>query len=545
MEISEILKTQNLDIFIIGLVAVAIGIFGFIVFFNNPKSLTNRSFLFASITVILWGALNLIVFRLTDPTLIIWTLRAAVFFAVWHAFSVFQLFYVFPKPAVVLPSWYRFLLIPFVGLVSLLTLTPLVFQGVENIVAGQVATVTNGPAVPVFGITVILLHLSALLIIFKKLFASRGSTRSAYTYIATGTLVTYTLILIFNFVFPAILNNPTFAPFAGVFTFPFIFLTAYAITKHHLLDIKILATQFIVGLLALTSLLEIFFADDFSQIVFRLSIFVLILVTGVLLIRSVMKEVEQREQIQELAKNLQLANEKLKELDKLKSEFLSIASHDLRAPLTVIRNYVSLVLDGSYGKMPKAAEEGLHQVFERATDMAKSVDTYLNVSRIEQGRMKYDFINVDLAPILKKAVKDFTPNAEKKGVHMTFTLNPELENKKARLDVAKINEVFNNLLDNSIKYTPKGTISVVAEKVGSVARITLKDTGIGMSKETIAKLFQLFSAGENSLKINIASTGVGLYITKAHVLAHKGKIWAESDGEGKGSRFILELPLLN
>jgi signal transduction histidine kinase len=229
----------------------------------------------------------------------------------------------------------------------------------------------------------------------------------------------------------------------------------------------------------------------------------------------------------------------------LKSQFLSIASHDLRAPLTVIRNYVSLVLDGSYGKMPKAAEEGLHQVFERATDMAKSVDTYLNVSRIEQGRMKYDFIDVDLAPILKKAVTDFKTNAEKKGLVLNIAIAGALEGKKAKVDVAKLNEVLNNLLDNSIKYTPKGSISVTAELVGNIARLTIKDTGIGMSKETISKLFQLFSTGESSLKVNISSTGVGLYITKAHVLAHKGRVWAESDGEGKGSRFVLELPLLN
>jgi signal transduction histidine kinase len=229
----------------------------------------------------------------------------------------------------------------------------------------------------------------------------------------------------------------------------------------------------------------------------------------------------------------------------MKSQFLSIASHDLRAPLTVIRNFMSLLLDGTYGKLPDAASEGMRQVFDRASDMAKSVDSYLNVSRIEQGRMKYDFIDIELAPLVEKAVKDFTPNAEKKGLTVSFVSDPALKGKKAKVDVSKMNEVLNNLLDNSIKYTPKGGLSVKLEKVAAGARFTIEDTGIGMSQETIGKLFKLFSTGAESLKVNTSSTGVGLYITKAHVEAHGGRIWAESDGEGKGSRFIMELPLLS
>jgi signal transduction histidine kinase len=353
------------------------------------------------------------------------------------------------------------------------------------------------------------------------------------------------LIIAFNVILPVAFGDLRFIPYASLFMLPFIGIISYSIYRHKLFNLKVFAAGTMVFLLAGLTFFEVVFTEELPVLIFRGALLLLVLVAGTQLIRSVMKEIEQREHIEQLAGELKAANEKLKELDKLKSQFLSIASHDLRAPLTVIRNYVSLVLDGSYGKMPKAAEEGLHQVFERATDMAKSVDTYLNVSRIEQGRMKYDFIDVDLAPILKKATADFKPNAEKKGLVMNMAVASALEGKKAKVDVAKLNEILNNLLDNSIKYTPKGSISVSAELVGKIARVTISDTGIGMSKETIAKLFQLFSTGESSLKVNISSTGVGLYITKAHVLAHKGRVWAESEGEGKGSRFILELPLLN
>jgi signal transduction histidine kinase len=228
----------------------------------------------------------------------------------------------------------------------------------------------------------------------------------------------------------------------------------------------------------------------------------------------------------------------------MKSQFLSIASHDLRAPLTVIRNFMSLLLENTYGPIPRAAQDGMQQVFDRATDMAKSVETYLNVSRIEQGRMKYDFIDVEAGPLIRNAVRAFGTNAEKKGLAFSFTEAPDLQGKKARLDVAKINEVLNNLLDNSIKYTPSGSITVALERRDDMARVTVRDTGVGMSKETLGRLFQLFSTAPDSQKINISSTGVGLYIAKAHAEAHGGRLWAESEGEGKGSTFILEIPLL-
>ncbi|MFQ5541036.1 MAG: sensor histidine kinase [Candidatus Paceibacteria bacterium] len=263
---------------------------------------------------------------------------------------------------------------------------------------------------------------------------------------------------------------------------------------------------------------------------------------GIYLIKSVSKEVEQRGEIERLAKDLEKANERLRKLDKLKSQFLSIASHDLRAPLTAIRNFMSIMLDGTYGKLPPAAKEGMEQVFDRATEMAKSVDSYLNVSRIEQGRMKYDFVDADLGEIVSDTAGIFKPNATEKGLELT--LNIPKEKFPIRADVGKLQEVFNNLVDNSIKYTSEGSITISLEKKGSMARVTIEDTGIGMNRKTMMNLFKLFSPGEKSKEVNPSSTGVGLYITKAHVEAHKGKVWAESDGEGTGSRFIVELPIM-
>jgi signal transduction histidine kinase len=319
------------------------------------------------------------------------------------------------------------------------------------------------------------------------------------------------------------------------------FIVGFAMLRYKLFDVRVVTAQLLTLILLAFSFVRLVLSNSAQEIIFNIVILSVTFIVGVYLILSVRREVEQREEIQRLANNLQTANERLKELDKLKSQFLSIASHDLRAPLTAIRNFLSLLMEGTFGKLPAASEEGMRQIFERATTMSDMVDNYLNVSRIEQGRMRYDFADIDLAPVLNETVKSFNGVAQEKGLSVRFT--PTTEPLKMKADEPKLREVIENLVNNAIIYTEKGSISVEVVKLPRTVRITFSDSGIGMTPETIGKLFKLFSPGDDSRKYNPKSTGVGLYISRTHVEAHKGKVWAESDGVGKGSRFIVELPL--
>ena len=330
----------------------------------------------------------------------------------------------------------------------------------------------------------------------------------------------------------------------GVIFVPLNFITmTYAILRFNLIkNFKVLAAElFSFGVLTAV-LIQAVLSETLFEVIWRSLFFLIIAFFSYFLLKSVRMEVEAREQIERLAKDLKAANDRLKELDKMKSQFLSIASHDLRAPLTAIRNFMSIMLDGTYGKLPPSAEEGMRQVFDRATEMAKSVDSYLNVSRIEQGRMKYDFVDTDLVKLVADTASIFKPNIKEKGLEAHINIPNDLT-LPIKADVGKLQEVFNNLVDNSIKYTPEGSLTVTVEQKGTMGRVVVSDTGVGMTRKTMMNLFQLFSPGEDSKKINPSSTGVGLYITKKHVEAHKGKIWAESDGPDKGSRFIVEIPL--
>jgi len=231
----------------------------------------------------------------------------------------------------------------------------------------------------------------------------------------------------------------------------------------------------------------------------------------------------------------------LTELDRVKNQFLSIASHDLRAPLTAVRNFLSLLRDGTYGKMPEQSKEGLNQIFDRVTMMAKSVESYLSISRIEQGTMKYEFEETNLVELIQSSVDFFKPLAENN--NLTFELEETDRIILINADKTKLQEVINNLIDNSIKYTPSGGIKVKLQKIKDKAVLTIEDTGVGIEQKLLEKIFEIYSTAADSKDINPSSTGVGLYVARTHIDAHGGSISAYSQGKMKGSKFVITLPL--
>jgi signal transduction histidine kinase len=262
--------------------------------------------------------------------------------------------------------------------------------------------------------------------------------------------------------------------------------------------------------------------------------------------------VESREKIEELAASLvksndklEGANVKLKELDKLKSEFLSLASHQIRNPLTAIKGYASLVLDGTYGEVSQSVREAVDRMYQSTQSLVVIVGDFLDISRIEQGTMKYDFTSFDIKKLAEQVVGEFKPNIMKAGLTISSVAGPG--DYFINADQGKIKQVIGNLIDNAIKYTPNGSIKValsrhsLSDGTSGRVRVTVSDTGVGIDKDVIPQLFAKFTRDKDAFKTNVSGTGLGLYLAKQMIQAHHGKIWAESDGKGKGSRFIVEL----
>jgi len=538
------LDFSNFNTLAVGFVTAGMAVLGAITYFSDPKNASNRIFFLFSLSAIVWSVLNYLFFNSHDPGIGLLLIRGVIASATWLVYFLFLFLFTFPKKEIPFSLQTQITLTLTALGVSILNFSFLVFKRVTSVSPdGGITGIENGFGIFIFGIFVFACVLGGIYAFFKKLNVADVLDKKPMRLVLSGILFTFFLLLTFNFILPAFFNNPHFVQFGAFFIFPLIVSASLALLRYKFLNVKTAAVGILTALLAIVVFFETIFVKDATTLLFKLSEFTLVLVFGILLIRGVTREVEQREEIQRLAEDLRKANERLKELDKLKSQFLSIASHDLRAPLTAVRNFMSLLLEGTYGKLPTAAEEGMHQVFDKATEMAKSVDNYLNVSRIEQGRMKYDFENTDLVKVVSETADSFKSLAEKKGLVFTFRGPMNLKEVLIKADVAKLHEVFSLLIDNSIKYTPKGSISISVETKEKLARVIIKDTGVGISKETIPKLFQLFSTDPDSHKVNTSSTGVGLYVVKAHINAHKGTVRAESEGEGKGSTFVVELPI--
>lgn len=327
----------------------------------------------------------------------------------------------------------------------------------------------------------------------------------------------------------------------GLFGIPiFVGLLTYLIVRFHAFNTRLIAAQALVAgvWILVLGLLFVRTIEVVRVITGVTLLFVIIL--GITLVRGVKREIEQREKLELLTKELKAANDRLKELDQLKSEFLSIASHQLRAPITAIRGYAANIADGTYGAVPDYLREPLGTMQETTRLMVNSIEDYLNISRIEQGRMKFEKSTFDLADLAKKVVNELTPVATAK--KLTLSINAP-EDLNVNADIGKIKQIITNLVDNSIKYTKEGSVTVSVASEGGKAKVTIADTGIGIAPEEIGGLFEKFKRARGANNVNTTGTGLGLYVAKQLAEGHGGSVHAESDGPGKGSRFIIELPL--
>lgn len=541
---SIFISLQNLDLLTIGIAIASIGILGFIVYSSNKNSVTNQSFLIFSFFTIVYGVLNYISYHISSPFLTLWALRFTIFAAVWHAFSFYRLFTVFPQEQIVFDFKYKKIILPLVIVCSLINLTPLSMQKIVMLGgSGEASQAQTGPGMALFGLLVAYLIISSIVSIVKNTLHSEGQKRDQYKFILIGTIITFSLLLCFNLLLPVVFNIVIFISLAPLFILPFVAFTSYAIMRYHLLDVKIIATEVLIFALSIGTLLEILLSETVTAAVIRFLIFLLILSLGILLDKSVRREVNQRVQLQKLTQELSQANDKLTALDKARAEFISIASHQLRTPPATLKWYLSAILAGDYGNVPESVSSPLKKAEQTNNLLISLIEDMLNVSRIERGTMEFLFEPVNVEELAKTTYEQLVPMASDK--QLIFKYNPPakpLPNIMA--DKEKLRQVINNLIDNAIKYTPHGSVTLSLSQDKGKVMFSVTDTGKGIAKGETKNIFQKYTRGKDSI-MHSAGLGLGLYVAKIIVEQHKGKLWAESEGEGKGSTFIVSIPIKN
>jgi len=306
------------------------------------------------------------------------------------------------------------------------------------------------------------------------------------------------------------------------------------------------AQALVVALLVITG--SMLFIQKIENVRYVLtSSIILVAIIGFILIRSVKKEVKQREMLAKLNVELESKNELLAKRDQEKSKFLRFASHDLKSPVGLIKQWASLIADGTYKEKDKISET-LNKIKATADRSIQSVDDLLDINKIEEGRMDYAFETKDIVAFVKGVADDYVPMAkEQKNIDLTF--ETAVKSADVKIDTTRFRQVIQNLIGNSIKYTDpstgsgqgKGWIKVSLTEEQKSILVTIKDSGLGMDAKLLPVLFEQFQR-DPSVEKKIQGTGLGLYISKLFVTAHHGEIWAESEGKGKGSTFYVRLP---
>ncbi len=229
-------------------------------------------------------------------------------------------------------------------------------------------------------------------------------------------------------------------------------------------------------------------------------------------------------------------------IERLKTEFVSIAAHQLRTPLSAIKWTLRMILDGDLGEIQQEQRKFLEGTYGSNERMIKLINDLLNVTRIEEGRFLYDIKSQDIIDIVKKVIDSLKQIAKRKRVKFSFKI-PKKEIPQVEVDSEKISLAIQNLVDNAIHYTKSGgevKVSLSYSKKEKQILFSVKDTGIGIPKEQQRRVFTRFFRAANAIRAETEGTGLGLFIAKNIVEAHGGKIWFESV-ENKGTTFYFTL----
>lgn len=240
-------------------------------------------------------------------------------------------------------------------------------------------------------------------------------------------------------------------------------------------------------------------------------------------------------EIRDLTEAFNMMCNRLKEVDKLKTDFFAMISHELRTPLTTIKEGSSLLLEGKCGATNDKQSRFLTIIAAESNRLTRLVSSILDLSKMEAGMMEYNFEKRSIGPLIEQVVNELAPYAEAKKIQVENSVNTDLP--LCRIDAERIFDVLRNLVGNAVKFTPeRGRISIAALPRGDGLEVSVSDSGPGIPREKLLAIFEKYESSDQK-----KGTGLGLAIAKHIVAAHGGRIWAESD-PGQGSRFVFVLP---
>lgn len=506
-------------------------IFGFYIYFANRKSLLNRVLLFITLTLSVWLLLDLILWATDSLRMVVfaWSLVNMVEPIIYAGFVYFTLVFITGKDV----SWKTKLLLV-LPLIPVLLLTPTHWNILGFNLTDCDREVIEGP-MAYYNYFIEILYVLWIIIL--------GIGTALGKYVGTKKtsallVISSTLILLLGFASGNIVGSFS-EDWAigqyGLFVIPVSIgaLSYFVIQAKFMGSRQIMAAQvLVIGLwLAVFSIL---FIQNISIVRWIVAITLVFLgILGYILVRSFKHEVQQRKEIELLASQLQVSNRQQVTL-------IHFITHQIKGFVTKSRNIFSLIQEGDFGPVPESLKPMIAEGLKSDTKGIATIQEILNAANIKSGKVEYKKEAFDLTETVTEIIADLKGAADTKGLTLRATLTPEVMYPG---DKGQLVNALKNLIDNSIKYTPSGSVEVSLTKKEKGIHFVVTDTGVGITPEDMQHLFTEGGHGANSTKINVESTGFGLYIVKNIIEAHGGTVRAESEGEGKGSKFTVELPV--
>ena len=495
---------------------------GLIVFLRDKKNATNIIFSLIALLNSLWSFANYFSVTFPPEQILIW-IRLVIFFAIPHAilFAIFMS--TFPHEKIYVSRKILVLIIFWMFIMMFISLTPLVFEGIK--IKNNIPIPTPGKLIGFITFTFFAALGYGIFIGVQKYYKESMQNKKLWKYIVGGAILSYSSIIITQFIMVNFFKNTIFVYYGPVFILPFVLGTVYSIFKYQALNVRITWAEIFIFLMIGSITFQLLTSkDDFNLLLNFLVLIFSIILSG-FLIENILKEIKYRE--------------RLEELNRLKSEFLSFASHQVKAPMAVVKGYAELIMEG-IENVPEQAKDFAKKIKESVDNLLVLIEEFMDYRRIEEGKMELNFEKIDIVSLIKEIVEKMKLLAKEKNLNLEFESNTD--SLLVNVDKIRFSQVIQNLIDNAIKYTKEGWVKVKVDRKDNEVLISVSDSGIGMSKELQEKLFGQF-VRDPSIKKEIRGTGLGLYIAKYIVEAHQGKIWAESEGIGRGSTFYIKLPL--